>query len=317
MQTLTITHNPAEGTLIDGTAKGDGSAQVLKSNGWRWGRSIGAWYVPHSRDKTPKRRTITATADALKAAGFVVTVALDVTEPDPVEVEARKTQRESDRARALAAKTERKQANAQHARDRADAAHEALPPMGEPIKIGHHSEGRHRRAHDRAWSTMSAAIAADREAENAARSARIAARATQARRSPGTVANRIMKLEAEVRKIERTLAGRTEMRGTEATGYHLTLIKPEGERRAELETQHAGRTADLEFWRGVRAEQIEAGEATNYGPESVKKGDAVKIRGTWYRVARANAKTVAVETAHSWTDKSPWHEVQDHRDATQ
>ncbi len=23
-------------------------------NGWRWGRTLGAWYVPHSRDKTPK-----------------------------------------------------------------------------------------------------------------------------------------------------------------------------------------------------------------------------------------------------------------------
>lgn len=312
MQTLTITHSPAEGTMIDGTEKGDGTSQVLKAHGWRWGRSIGAWFVPMSRDKTPKRHVINATAAALKAAGFVVTVSLDVTEPDPAEVEARKLQREADRAEALAAKTERKQATAVQAWTRADAAHEALPPMGEPIKVGHHSESRHRRAHERSWNTMGKAIEADREAEDAARSAKIAARATKARHNPVTVANRIQKLEAEVRKIERTIAGRTEMRGTEESGYRLTLIKPEGERRERLQARHAGRTADLEFWRNVRDEQIAEGKATNYGPQTVAKGDAVKIRDHWHRVVRANAKSVTVETEYSWTDRAPWHEVQDH-----
>jgi hypothetical protein len=32
---LTITHTHAEGTLIDGTSRGDGTAEVLKANGWR------------------------------------------------------------------------------------------------------------------------------------------------------------------------------------------------------------------------------------------------------------------------------------------
>ena len=46
MSALTIPHTSAEGTLIDGTARGDDSAPVLKANGWRWGRSLGCWFHP-------------------------------------------------------------------------------------------------------------------------------------------------------------------------------------------------------------------------------------------------------------------------------
>jgi hypothetical protein len=42
---LTITHTHAEGTLIEGTSKGGGTAEALKANAWRWGRSISAWSV--------------------------------------------------------------------------------------------------------------------------------------------------------------------------------------------------------------------------------------------------------------------------------
>lgn len=316
MQTLTITHSPAEGTLIDGTEKGDGTAAVLKAHGWRWGRTIGAWFVPMSRDKTPKMHVITPTADALKAAEFIVTVTLDTTEPDPAEVEARKIQRESDRAQAMAAKAERKQAKAEQARRRADSAHEALPPGGEPIKVGHHSESRHRRAHERAWSTMGQAIEADREADEVARRAEVAARATTARHNPVTVANRIEKFAAEVRRIERQMAPRAVWVEDGDGGAHIEHRTAEGARRERLTAQRDARAADLAFWRNVRDEQIATGQATNYGPETVSKGDAVKIRGHWRRVVRANLKSVSVETGYSWTDRAPWAEVSDHKPAT-
>lgn len=52
--------------------------------------------------------------------------------------------------------------------------------------------------------------------------------------------------------------------------------------------------------------------------ESVHKGDAVKIRGRWYSVVRANRKTVTVPSGFgSWTDTTPWQEVTDHRTAEQ
>ena len=60
--TLTIEHTEAEGTLLLGTSRGDGSAEVVKALGWRWGRSIGLWFVPRSRDAAPKRPLIEQTA---------------------------------------------------------------------------------------------------------------------------------------------------------------------------------------------------------------------------------------------------------------
>lgn len=316
MNVLTITHSPAEGTLIDGTEKGDGSAQVLKAHGWRWGRSIGAWFVPFSRDKSPKDHTIRATAAALESVGFALSVILDTTEPDPAEVEARRIERENARSEALAAKASRKRAQAEQAWNRADATHEALPPFGEPVKVGHHSQRRHERALEKAWSTAGKAVEAQREADQVAQRAELAARATRARHNPVTVANRIKKLEGEVRGLERALAGGPQWRkDAEGEGYHLEHAQPEGKHREQLEAQREGRARDLEFWREVRAEQVTNGEATDYGPGTVAKGDAVKIRGQWRRVARSNKKSVSVETGYSWTDRAPWHEVQDHRAA--
>ena len=77
MSALTITHTHAEGTLIDGTSRGDGSAEVLKAQRWRWSRNLGSWYIPQSRDRRAKLPQINATATALRAAGFTVELDID------------------------------------------------------------------------------------------------------------------------------------------------------------------------------------------------------------------------------------------------
>lgn len=156
-----ISHTDVDGTMLEGTARGDGSAEVVKSLGWRWGRSIGSWFVPRSRGVPPKRELIERTA------------------------------------------------------------------------------------------------------------------------------------QADERLVARGGAGGN----------------------ASLDRVHerlAAARADLDYWQQVRAQQLADGTATNYGPSNVRKGDAVKIRGTWRRVVRANPKSVTVETDYSWTGRTPWHEVQDH-----
>ncbi|RGE19071.1 DUF3560 domain-containing protein [Leucobacter sp. wl10] len=309
---LTITHTDEAGTLIDGTTRGDGTAPILKAHGWRWGRSIGAWYVPHSRDRLPKDHVITRTVAALEAAGYEVTTQLDRTPRGTAEVEADKAARQLERIVALEAKAERKDDAAAQAWARAEAAGDALPPMGEPIKIGHHSENRHRNALDRAHRRMGQAVAADAEAAEAARRAETATHTTGARYAPVTVANRIEKLSADIRRAERRIV---EDWYDREQGY-VCPTEEQVARRAELAAPLLERLRDqLAYWEQVRAEQIASGRATNYGPHNVTKGDAVKIRGNWWTVARVNTKTVSVETAYSWTDRSPWVEVQEHRPA--
>jgi hypothetical protein len=51
---ITISHTRAEGTIVDGTAKGDGTAPILKAAGFRWAPSIKAWIIQQSRDRAAK-----------------------------------------------------------------------------------------------------------------------------------------------------------------------------------------------------------------------------------------------------------------------
>ncbi|WP_425297284.1 DUF3560 domain-containing protein [Nocardia abscessus] len=71
------------------------------------------------------------------------------------------------------------------------ASHDALPPFGEPVKIGHHSERRHRNALDKAWRAFGRSVEAGRDATRAHHRAESAAHTTEHRHSPRTVANRI------------------------------------------------------------------------------------------------------------------------------
>lgn len=100
-----------------------------------------------------------------------------------------------------------------------------------------------------------------------------------------------------------------------------------GNYRQKLEERVAELTDQLSYWQQIRAEQIAAGQATNHGPDTIAKGDAVKIRNRWYgrvfpspgpyEVVRVNKKTVTVPSGMgSWTNTSLYREVQDHRPAS-
>lgn len=205
--TLTITHTAAEGTLIDGTAKGDGSAEVLRTNGWRWSRALGSWYVPHSRDREPKRHVIDRTVAQLQEAGFTVTVSVDYARRAAAAVETDLLARREDRAAALDAKAERRADTAAAEAERAARALRRLPEGGEPIHVGHHSESAHRSAIAKADAAIRRSIDADTDARRARARADIAAGANEARYAPITVANRIEKLRADQVSLRRRLEG--------------------------------------------------------------------------------------------------------------
>lgn len=316
MTDLTITHTPEDGTLIDGTAKGDGSGEVLKAHGWRWGRSIGAWFVPVSRDRMPKRYVITPTVRALEEAGFSVAVELEERYRSTAEVEADKIARQDERVQAMEGKAERFQARAEQAHARAESDHDRLPPGGEPVKVGHHSERRHRRALERSWKSAGRSVEAQEQADAAARRATVAASTTGARYSVLTVANRIKRIQADIARVDRALEGGMQWRGSADDGYCQEHVQPEGERRERLMAEMQHLADELCYWQEVREQQVKDGKATNYGPGDIAKGDAVRISGQWRRVVRVNAKTVSVETGYSWTDRAPYAAITEHVSAT-
>lgn len=321
MSAITIEHTAADGTLVDGTARGDGTNVILKAAGFRWFPTLGMWGLPNSRDRQPNTYKIERAADALRAAGFEVTVSVDSSHRAAAEAEAARAQRADARADALVDKAERRAGAADAAWSAHDRACEALPPGGEPIKIGHHSERRHRKAIDTAWNKLGQAVEASDAAKEAARRADVAAGANRRRYNPVTVKNRIEKLEAEQRKDQREVDGRPRrLVGTfQGQPVYDEKAPASGSWLERLTARMAERADQISYWKGIYAVMQEQGEANTYSRETVRAGDFVKYRSTWYKVVRANAKTVSVrffgERQTGWTNKVGYHEITGHRAA--
>lgn len=309
---LTITHAPSEGTLIDGTSRGDGTADILRTNGWRWSRTLGSWYLPHSRDRAPKTQTITRTAEQLRVVGFDVDLDIDESHRSTAEVEADLVARRGDRAKALEAKATRREDAAAAAADRAARALSHLPEGGEPIKIGHHSEARHRNAIAKADTAMRRSIDADDEARRARARADTAARSTDARYAPVTVANRIEKLRADIAGIRRRITGHSR---TLPGGYLEVTPAAEGDYAERLARDLAELSDQLAYWQDVRAEQIAAGTVTDYSRDTIAPGDQIRYFGTWCRVTRTNAKSVSIVDAYGHRGTVPYTHIREHRPA--
>lgn len=292
---IALTHTSAEGTLCEGTSKGDGSAAILTAHGFRWSRHLGAWFLPRSRERAPQTQVIEAVAGALRTAGWSVGVEVDPTVEDPAVVAERRAQRAQDRAERHERQAQTHEAKARQREQSYRQIADAIP-LGQPILLGHHSQRRAECDRDRMQAHVSASVEHDQRArhhhEAAAR-----ARHDAAGPSALSIARKIDRLGAEVRKLERQAQSQAH------TG-------PAWER---LSAHLARQCAELDYLSATRREQIAAGVVIEYGPHNVVTGDLVQIRGTWHRVARTNKKTVAVESGHSWTNTTPWYEVNAHR----
>lgn len=316
--TIQITHTAAEGTLVHGTARGDGTNTILKASGFRWFRTLGVWGIAGSRDRQPNRHKIERAADALRAAGHDVNVNVDDTHRPAAEAEADRAQRQAQRVEALNAKAARKTAAAESAWEAEQRAVEALPPGGEPIKIGHHSERRHRNAIARAHDATRRAIDATELAHQASGRAQAAASTTAHRYNPVTVKNRVEKLEAAQRSDQRILDGHRRVVARSATHEYVDEFGPAtGPYRDQVIARMAQREDQIAYWKSIYAELQASGVASTHSRASISKGDLIKYRGRWYPVVRVNSKTVSVRLHEmaAWTDRIGYHEISGHRPA--
>lgn len=302
MSELIIRHTHPDGTTLSGSHRGDGTAELIKPLGWRWGRTLAAWYLPRSRDTHPNTATITATSERLRAAGHDVTTELDTTPLDPGQVAQDQRERSLSRAQRLQDRAARQARRAQELHARADQL-TARFAGGQPILIGHHSEAGARRDLDRAHTLTRRALAEDARAQATARAAAAAQSRAEHQDSPGAVARRLDRLAAQQRQLRARLAQH---------GPYMSAAPLEPGYRAQLEEQLDQVTCQLEHWQSVRVEQLRAGAAGPFGPETVSVGDQVKISGMWRLVTRVNAKSVTVAT-ETGSGRAPWHQVNEHR----
>ena len=311
--TLHITHTAGEGTLISGTARGDGTAEILKAQGWRWSRGLGSWYVPQSRDREAKTWIVDSAVQELRAGGFLVDVVIDDTARSTEQVEAGRIERQGHRVEVLDARADRLAVEAVVA----DQTLDALPtyPLGQPILVGHHSEGRMRRDLERRDRAMRVAVDASAAADQAAAEASAAAGTTGHRYDPRTVGGRIEVIEADIRRLERERDGYSSTVYIAAGGARMveTFSAAAGARRERIGQRIGELTGQRTYWAGVLGRAVDAGAVVVYDWTTVAAGDEVLVGGRWYTVVRANRKTVTVPTGHSWTGTVPYREIRDHR----
>lgn len=300
---IAVTHSAAEGTLVFGTARGDGSREVLGPAGFRWYRSMGAWGIVGSRDRVADVERIERAASGLRAAGFTVSVALD---DAPRSATAQSTRPRRGAARVSA---QADQGTVAAGRDEPDR----VSPPGGPSKGGHHCGGSRRRSIPRAQTVVARSVAAAAKAENDRRKAEAAVAGEAHRRSPTAVKNRIDRLEADQRRDARARDGtRRVMSRIAGVAYTADSGPAGGEARRRLVARIARRQDDIDYWKGVYTAQVDAGIAQKFTSSTITKGDEVRYRGRWYVVTRVNPKSVTVRMARG-TGNIRYHGVVEHR----
>jgi hypothetical protein len=283
---ITISHTNDAGTLVHGTRREDGSRDALRAVRFKWSRNLSAWYMPNSRGRAAKRSRIAYLTEQLQAAGFEVQVEID--QYDAAEAFETLQTHDAERADAHADRGSREHARSDESNRASRAAVAGIVP-GQPILVGHHSEGRHRRDLARSDRHMRASI--DRTARGNRADARSSSALGRARRreDPVRMGRRIERLEKDERTLERRLRGAGE---APMTRGELADIKEE-----------------IAF---LRQSIVDSG-VKQYARGDLQPGDHVQIRGSWREVVKANPKTVSVKTAYTWPDKYPYYEVTDHR----
>lgn len=300
---ITISHSPAESTLIGGSRKGDGVWEILmklRSSGqgnWRFSREVGL-YLGQSRDKAPQIWKIEKAAGALRAAGWAVEIDINLDDQRSfADAEADRIERAEERA-------DRHAGYADNAASRSAAAINRVHQIGErfaggqPILVGHHSERGARADQQRMDQGMRRSIAEDdKSTYHAERAA--AAGEYQARREdiPRTL-RRLKKLQAARRDLERRL------NGAPVTGnrYYTASREPAtGEYRMRVEAEIAYADEQIAYWEAHVAKAQEESDVKVWGPSDFTTGDFVPWFGAWAQVLRINAKSVTVAWGANFT----------------
>lgn len=307
---ILISHSHADGTLLIGSVKGDGVWEIAKQHGWAYSRNVGI-FIRGSRDRVAKRYVINSTAEALRQAGHDVTTEIDDTFRSRADVLATQDERLEGRAAALAAKAERKAAETESTWAASDRLVADIP-LGQPILVGHHSEGGHRRRLERSQNLAFKAVELGREARMVEQRAEAVGKAAAYSATPKVTARRIERLEAEQRDIERKLNGYTRnfRNGRNEIDYVERHDVASGAFREQLLARQAQLEDQLAYDRAALANAIADGRHTQWGPHNIHIGDRIQWAGYQYLpVVRVNKVTVSLQTEYSWTQKLRYTEI--------
>lgn len=297
--TLTIRHDHEGGTRLEGSTRGDGAYEILRSLGWTW-RDWAGIHIRGTRDDWAWPSRLERHADALRAAGFVVAVEVDNTWRPAAVRWAEREERAEDRAERLGDRADRVAGRAEALRASADAEIAGRPP-GQPLLVDHYSYGREVRRQERHDRKMHASFDAAKYAVAVAEQARGVVRNEVAKHGARAMTRRVEGLEAAARKYRRQLADCSPGEWADITPLIVARTDEE-----------------VAFLRAVLDERAASGEFVAWGPDHFRKGDEVHVCGRWLPVRRVNRKSVSVPGAFgfamtgndaSWSETVTWDKV--------
>lgn len=286
--------------------------RALRTVGAHWSRALEGWVI--SAEAEPSVRAI------VEPAGLTMEMCdEDHGAPAPMSYADRRAakverhERRAERLEARADARERRRGEAQAALN-ANPMYSDFSIMTEPIKVGHHSEGRHRRAKARVAAKMDKVVTLWREeAELRGRAAAAAdAARPDAERGAAFMQRRIDELAAELRKIERLLAGTDQSQVVAAImdGREVQAPDPQSDWGRKLTARRDFLAEGLAYWRAL----LDGIGGVQYSKATIRKGDiVVKRSGIRAVVERVNDKTVSVlyqdNGIDGWRAKMPYAEI--------
>lgn len=297
---ITIEHS-GDGTLVYGTERGDTEAiAALKAAGFRWGRSISAWYLPRTWGEPTRAHRVRQVKERLGDRVQVEQGDLARTE-SAEEIAQRRVEGSRRRAERLSEKADRLEADSDGYSAGAKRITDGIP-FGQPILVGHHSERRHRRDLDRAHDLMGKSVQAHRDATETARAAEAAESNADSYDSRMRVFRRLDRDQRELRRLVKIRDGS----GKAIYGHDRPAT---GGHRERLEAMITDLTAKIE-----RDQTVVADNGWRvWGPDEVQVGDVVIIRHYASVVVSMGPTNVTVDTGHGLTIPYPWYEVTGHK----
>lgn len=278
MATIEINHTRAEGTILTGSRKGDGVFEIVRDHGFWFSRNVDGLYIRRSQDKEAQMWRINGAAEALRAAGHEVTIEINEDERRSfAEAEAAREERAEDRVERFSDRADRAVASADARRATADQISKRFE-FGQPILVGHHSEGRARRDAARIDTNMRKSFEERDRAGYWSDRTRASENYAKHRNDPHRTLRRLERLRADLRQQERHHAEAVE-KGYTSVDRHARLI-------LDL-------TEEIAHWEEIVRKAQEEGVKI-WGPDDFAPGDFVRYSNSWYQVARVNPKTLSI-----------------------
>lgn len=254
----------------------------LKSAGFRWSRVQKIWYA---KGYNGYAKTV---AEQLATYGGEIGEPLSIEE----KVE-RKLERADARVERFTAKAEKAEENAEAFYHEARKMAEVIP-LGQPILVGHYSEGPDRRYRARIDKKYDHAHEEYEKAKYYEHRAEASSKAEARMFNLGTILRRIKKLEAEWRQYYNYIEKKAEYirMGISEGPLSRTYLEHNEEEMARIEYEIA-------YWNKIVSEKEEKGLKV-WKPEDFKVGERISANGRPATVEKVNKKTLKVKYDLDW-----------------